>query len=484
MNVVIIGSGFAGIAAAIELRAHGIRDITILERADALGGVWRENTYPGSGCDVPAPYYSLSYAMNPYSSNRYTVQSEILAYLNRIADQFGIRELIEFGTEVTAARFDEPRGEWVIGTTAGREYRARVLVPAVGQLSRPAMPRIPGMTGFTGHAFHSARWDHDIPLRDKRIAVIGTGASAIQFVPRVQPLARRLTVFQRSAPYILPKPDTGYGPARRALFRFLPQTLGLERLLFWSAGELSTRALTGDERVASIFRGLTERFRAKHITDPVLRAKLTPDYPIGCKRVLFSNDYYPAMTKPNVTLETTPIDSVTPSGVRTEDGAVHEADVLIYGTGFSATDFLAPIAISGRGGHPLSEEWRSGAHAYLGMTVPGFPNMFCMYGPNTNLGSGSILYMVERQARYLAKAATFLARHPGADLEVDPAVERRYDEEMQSRLAGSAWSGCTSWYRQADGRVPTNWPGNVSEYHRRTKRFDLNDYRIGALARA
>lgn len=480
VSAVIVGAGFSGLAAAIELRAAGIRDITVLERADSLGGVWRENTYPGAGCDVPAPYYSLSYAPNPHSPNRYTVQPEILEYMNRLADRFDVRRLIRFGTQAVAASFDDAAAVWNIETADGRRYRGTLFIPAVGLLSRPGFPAIPGQAEFAGHSFHSAQWDHTCPLRGKRIAVIGTGASAIQFIPEIQPLASELTVFQRTPPYILPKPDTTYGPLRAKLFRRFPAALGIERALFWATGEIGTRGIIGDERIAGLFRKLAERFRTKHIADPVLRAKLTPDYPIGCKRVLFSNDYYHAITRPNVEYVTTPIDAITTEGVRTGDGTLREVDVLIYGTGFSATDFLASMRITGAGGRALEHAWHGGAHAYLGMTVPGFPNMFCMYGPNTNLGTGSILYMIERQARYLAKAAGVLARHPGTVFDVRDAVESRFDTEMQDRLAGSAWAGCTSWYRQANGRVPTNWPGTVSEYDRRTRSLLLGDYRAAA----
>jgi cation diffusion facilitator CzcD-associated flavoprotein CzcO len=466
-SVLIIGAGFGGIGMAIELRRAGFTDVTVVEKATELGGVWRENTYPGAGCDIPSPYYSFSYAPNPSWPMRFSLQADIKAYLERTAAEYGV--VPRYGVEVTGASFES--GRWVVTTAAGETLEADVLVPAVGQLSRPAMPDLPGLDTFTGPAFHSARWDHDVDLAGRRVGVIGTGASAAQFVPHVATRAARLTVFQRTPPYVVPKLDVNYRDWQR---RPWPQRL--ERGVFWSTGELATLGIKGNAVVTKVVERIALRQLRKQVPDPELRAKLTPDYRIGCKRVLFSNDYYPALTRPNTHVETAGIVEVTPHGVRTTDGD-HEFDVLVYGTGFTATDFLAPMEIRGREGRFLSEAWKSGARAYLGMAVPDFPNMFLMYGPNTNLGAGSIVYMIERQARYIRQAVSALAHW--STVEVQPEVADRFDAEVQERLARSAWIGCRSWYREDSGRVSTNWPGLVSEYDRRTRTFDLTDYRVG-----
>jgi cation diffusion facilitator CzcD-associated flavoprotein CzcO len=476
-SVLIAGTGFGGIGLALELKRAGFHDFTLLEKAGEVGGVWRENTYPGAGCDIPSPYYSFSFEPKPDWPARYSLQPEIHAYIKHVVAKYGLGPHIRFDSEVTSAVFDEQRGLWRIETATGDVHEATVFVPALGQLSRPVWPDIPGRDTFTGHTFHSARWDHNHDLRGQRVAVIGTGASAIQFVPHVQPQAAELTLFQRSAPYIVPKPDRQYTPWHQRLFRRLPASQALERLVFWATGEVTTNALHGNKPIANSIEWIAKTHLAKQVSDPALRAKLTPDYQIGCKRVLFANNYYPAVAQPNVKVETGQINEITPRGVRTADGVEHEADTIIYGTGFAATDFLGGLDVRGLEGRTLADYWSQGAHAYLGIAVPGFPNLFCMYGPNTNLGAGSIIYMIERQARYIRQAVEHLAKPDVSYLDVDSAVEARYDEEIQSRLAKSVWTMCSSWYRQDDGRVPTNWPGLVSEYDRRTKTLDLADFR-------
>lgn len=475
-SVLIIGAGFGGVGMAVELRRAGFTDVTVLERAGELGGVWRENTYPGAGCDIPSPYYSFSYEPNPVWPMRFSLQADIKAYLERVAAKYGVAP--RFHTEVTGAAFDEHRGRWRVETGTGETLEADVLVPAVGQLSRPALPALPGIGSFAGPAFHSACWDHDVNLAGRRVAVIGTGASAIQFVPRIQPRVAALTVFQRTAPYVIPKPDVVYRQWHHRLFAHLPVAQRIERAFFWSSGELATLGLTGNRAISKVVLWIATRHLRRQVTDPALRAKLTPDYPVGCKRVLLSDDYYPALTMPNVRVETANIAEVTPRGVRTADDVEHEADVLVYGTGFRSTEFLAPIKVRGLGGRELGEAWSGGARAYLGMSVPDFPNLFLMYGPNTNLGAGSIVYMLERQARYIRQAIQHLAA--GASyLDVRPEVADRFDAEMQRRLVDTAWSMCSSWYREASGRVSTNWPGLVTEYDRRTRTLELADYRVG-----
>ncbi|HEV2778167.1 MAG TPA: NAD(P)/FAD-dependent oxidoreductase [Actinophytocola sp.] len=476
-SVLIVGAGFGGIGMAVELKRAGFHDIVVLERAADLGGVWRENTYPGAGCDIPSPYYSFSFEPNPEWPMRFSLRADIHAYLKRTADKYGVTPHIRFDTEVTAVAFDADRGLWRVETSTGATFQATVLVPAVGQLSRPAWPDIPGRETFGGHSFHSALWDHDHDLTGRRVAVIGTGASAIQFVPKIQPRVEHLTVFQRSAPYVVPKTDTVYRRWQHALYRRVPRAQLVERAFFWGLCEFGTMGLKGNNAITKLVDLLALALRTKQIKDPALRAKLTPDYPAGCKRVLFASDYYPALAQPNVHVETGRITEITPTGVSTEDGVVHEVDTIIYGTGFRTTEFLGPMKVHGLAGRELSEAWSSGARAYYGMAVPGFPNMFMMYGPNTNLGCGSIIYMLERQARYIRQAVEQLAA--GASyLDVRPEVADRFDEEVQRRLERSVWTLCSSWYRDGNGRVSTNWPGLVSEYHRRTRTLDLSDYLV------
>ncbi|MFJ1763233.1 flavin-containing monooxygenase [Amycolatopsis sp. NPDC088138] len=477
-SVLIVGTGFGGIGTAIELKRAGFTDFTILESAAEPGGVWRDNTYPGAACDIPSPLYSFSFEPNPRWPKRFSYQPDILAYLRGVITKYGLEPHIRYGTEVTGAAFEG--GVWRVETKTGETFEADVFVPAVGQLSRPVLPAIPGRDRFAGAAFHSARWDHDVDLRGKRVAVIGTGASAVQFVPELRKRAKHVTVFQRTPPYVLAKSDPTYHGWQHWLFEHLPPTQLLGRLRIFLLAEYATYAMTRHPVLAKMFELRTAQLRRRHIKDPALRGKLTPDYPLGCKRILFTNEYLPALAQPNVGVETARISEITEAGVRTEDGVEHEADVIVYGTGFAATDFLGQIDVRGLDGRPLKDAWAGGARAYLGITVPGFPNMFCVYGPNTNLGAGSIIYMIERQARYIRQAVEQLARPGVSYLDVHPEVEARYDDEVQARLGHSVWSACTSWYRQADGRVTTNWPGLVTEYDRRTRRLDPADFRVVA----
>ncbi|WP_083666721.1 NAD(P)/FAD-dependent oxidoreductase [Saccharomonospora sp. CUA-673] len=487
-TALIVGAGFGGLAIAIELRRRGIDDFVILEKADDLGGVWRENTYPGAGCDVPSPLYSFSFAHTPRWPRRYALQPDIQAYLQRVARDFDILRHIRFGREVTEAEFDETTARWRVstaGTGAGEPelFEASAFIPAVGQLSRPAMPDIPGIDEFTGTAFHSAEWNHDCDLEGKRVAVIGTGASAIQFVPEIQPKVAHLSVFQRSAQHILPRRDHAYDRWYHAPLRAVPALQKLDRFGFWLYTEFAQSCMSRWTALTPVFRLQTARHLRTQVADPALRTALTPDYTLGCKRVLFSNDYLPAITQSNVDLVTDDITEITPGGVRTADGTEHEVDVIVYGTGFAALELLAPMTIRGLRGRELTEAWSEGARAHLGITVPGFPNMFLMYGPNTNLGGGSIVYMLESQARYVRAAVQRLAARPGRFLDVRPEAERAWDAMVQSRLARSVWTRCHSWYRNAHGRVVSNWPGRTREYRLRTRTLDPADFRIGVVSR-
>uniref|UniRef100_UPI001C21E59F flavin-containing monooxygenase n=1 Tax=Nocardia alni TaxID=2815723 RepID=UPI001C21E59F len=416
-SIIIIGAGFAGLGMALELRRTGLDDFTILEQADDLGGVWRANTYPNAACDVPSPLYSWSFEPKSDWPRRFSRQADIHAYMRTVAHKYDLPARIRFGTTVTEAEFDEAQGIWRVQTADGQTLTADILIPAVGQLSRPAMPAIPGIETFGGAWFHSAEWDHGVDLTDKRVACIGTGASAIQYIPAIQPTVEQLTLFQRSAAWVLPKFDTEYTPTHHALFEHFPPSRWAERFAIWLFFEVMALALTDIPALKPPAIVIADRHRAHHVPDPELRRKLTPDYEPGCKRALFSNDYFPALTQPNVAVETTTIEAITPSGIRTADGVEHPADVIIYGTGFKGTEFLAPMNIYGRGGRKLTDVWSpEGARAYLGMSVPDFPNLFLMYGPNTNVGSGSIIYMLESQARYIRQIVQYLSHRPGRTL--------------------------------------------------------------------
>jgi len=476
MRIAIVGSGFGGIGMALELKRAGFDDFVLLEKGDDVGGVWRENTYPGAACDIPSPYYSFSTDPNPAWSSRFSPQAEIKDYMRHVVDDNDLRRHIRFGVEVTSATYDDAK--WRLVTDTGEEHTADVFVPATGQLSRPSLPDIEGIDTFTGPAFHSAEWDHAVDLRGKRVAVIGTGASAVQFVPAIQPEVSHLTVFQRSAPWVLPRPEVVYRPWHHRMFRWLPFTRLAERFGFWLLCEVLALGLVDLPPMRPLVAAIANLHLRKQVPDERLRAKLTPDYAPGCKRGLFSGDYYPALGEPNVHVETTGIERVEPGGVRTTDGVLHEADVIIYGTGFKTTEFLGPMAVHGRDGRKLADEWSTGAHAYLGITVPGFPNMFLMYGPNTNLGVGSIIYMLECQARYIGKAVRLLAGNGAAAMDVKPEVARRFDERLNRRLDRSVWTLCSSWYRNEHGRITTNWPGTVSAYRLATRTLDPNDYRL------
>ena len=478
-SVAVIGTGFGGIAAVIELKRRGYDDIVVLEKASDVGGVWRENTYPGAACDVPSPFYSYSFEPNPRWPHRFSRQPAILDYIHQVVDKYDVRRHCRFDTEVLGASFDETTGKWTVAVADGEPVVVDVLVPAVGQLSRPSYPEITGSETFEGATFHSALWDHDVDLRGKRVAVIGTGASAIQFIPAIQPEVGRLTVFQRTPPYLLPRPDREFSELHHTVFERVPATQLAERATWYGLVESLSLAWVYAKPLAAAFRLRSKlHMRKGAAAKPGLFEKVWPDYPVGCKRILFSDDYLPALAEDNVDLVTDRIREITPRGVVTADGVEHEVDVIIWGTGFKATEFLAPMAISGAGGRKLADEWAQGAHAYYGLTVPGFPNMLVMYGPNTNTGGGSIIYFLEAQARYIGRYVDHVAR-TGAPLAVRAEVEAAFDRKVQEKLSGSVWSTCTSWYRQPDGRITTNWPTLGVEY-RVQARFDPSDYeRVG-----
>ena len=461
-SIGIIGSGFGAIATAVELTRHGHDDVRLWERSSELGGVWRDNTYPGAGCDVPSPLYSFSFNVNKDWSRRYALQAEILDYLRRTADEFGVTPLVRFDHEIVSAHWIEDDRQWEVGFAGGTSERVDILISAVGQLSRPKLPPIPGIEDFQGEQFHSAEWRHDLDLTGQRVAAVGVGASAIQYAAHLAEQAEHLTLFQRSANHIFPKPDS-------AIPRWWRQVIPYERGLWWFFGEQFSRGLDLGTRTGRAIAKVCDWHLKRSVTDPQTRAALTPDYPLGCKRILFSNNFYPTVNRPDVTLEPAAITQVTPAGLETADGRVHEADVIVYGTGFDAQDFLDSIDITGVGGRKLAAQWADGAHAYLGMYVPGFPNLFVSYGPNTNLGGGSIIYMLEAQARHMRQVLDRLRAGSWETVEVTEEAEREFDERVQERLALSVWGQCDNWYRHPSGRITSNWPGSTKPFERATR---------------
>ena len=477
ISVAVVGSGFGGIGAVVRLKQAGVTDLVVFERGDDVGGVWRDNTYPGAACDVPSHLYSFSFA--PYApwSRRFAPQAEIHAYLRRVAEDFGVLPHVRFGTEVVSAEYDEAGGRWRLAFAGGGTHECDVLVTACGQLSRPARPRIPGLADFAGTVFHSAQWDHGHDLRGERVAVIGTGASAIQFVPEIVDEVAALTVFQRSAPYVLKKGDRAYGPRTRAVLDRVPGAMRADRARVFATNELRSLGFNTEPRLMKPFDLGFRRHLARQVADPGLRARLTPDYPIGCKRILVSNAWYPALVRPHVRVVTEEVVAVEAGAVRTADGVRHEVDTLILGTGFAATELLAPMELRGVGGRSLSEAWAGGAQAYLGTFVSGFPNLVLLYGPNTNLGHNSIILMIESQLRLLVDAVRRLDSGEVTRLDVRPEVQARYNDWLQHRLGGTVFAGgCTSWYLTAGGRNTQNWPGSTIDFRRRLRRLDAEDF--------
>jgi cation diffusion facilitator CzcD-associated flavoprotein CzcO len=479
MRVAIVGAGFSGIGTAIALQRVGIDDVTIFERGDDVGGVWFHNTYPGAACDVPSYVYSYSYAQRRDWSRPCSPGEEIHQYLRTIVERFGLRDRIRTGTEIAGAEFDEEALRWRLTTAAGEEVEAEALVLAVGQLSRPAWPSIPGLEDFAGHSFHSAEWDHAYDLRGKRVAVIGTGASAVQFVPEIAEQVAHLDVYQRTAPYMLPRRNPDYPAAARRAIRWIPGVQRARRIGMWLFMESLTLGLTRFRPWLKSAELWSAWFTRRQVPDPELRRRITPDYPFGCKRILFSSYYLPALQRPNVDLVTDPIARVGERGVVTADGREREVDCLIFGTGFRADEFVAPMRVAGAGGRELQDAWAGGADAHLGMTVAGYPNMFLLYGPNTNLGAGSIVMMIEAQARYVAHALRALRASGAAALDVRPEVQAASGERVQRQLRHSVWVSCQSWYRRDHtGRVTNNWPGFVAEYVRAVRELRPEEYRL------
>ncbi|MEU6217304.1 NAD(P)/FAD-dependent oxidoreductase [Streptomyces sp. NPDC047022] len=480
VRVAVIGSGFGGLGAAVRLRREGITDFVVLERAASVGGTWRDNSYPGCACDIPSHLYSFSFAPNPDWPRTFSGQEYIRAYLEHVTDVFGLRPHLRFDSEVKMMTWDARKLHWAIETSSG-PLTADVVVSATGPLSDPKVPDIPGLDSFPGKVFHSARWDHDYDLRGKRVAVVGTGASAIQIVPEIQPLVGRLTLFQRTPPWVMPRVDRAISSLERRLHRALPFTTQMRRGFLWGIRELQVQAFTKHPDELGLVERMARRNLARSIKDPALRAELTPDYRIGCKRILLSNSYYPALARPNVDVVASGLSEIRGSTLVAADGTETEADVIVFGTGFHVTDMPIADRVVGAGGRTLAETWSEGMKSLRGATAAGFPNWMTIIGPNTGLGNSSMILMIESQLNYMADYVRQLDVLGGrVALDARPGAVDAWNHKVQERMKRTVWNtgGCTSWYLDASGRNTTIWPGTTTEFRSATRRVDLGEYDV------
>ncbi|GGX45652.1 flavin-containing monooxygenase [Streptomyces fructofermentans] len=478
VRVAVIGSGFGGLGAAVRLRREGVTDFVVLERAGSVGGTWRDNSYPGCACDVPSHLYSFSFAPNPDWPRTFSGQEHIRAYLEHVTDVFGLRPHLRFDSEVKLMTWDGENLRWEIETSSGT-LTADIVVSATGPLSDPKVPDVPGIETFPGKVFHSARWDHDYDLRGKRVAMVGTGASAIQIVPAVQPEVERLTVFQRTPPWVMPRVDRAISGAERRLHRLLPLTAQARRGLLWGIRELQVQAFTKRPNELGLVERLAKRNMTRVIKDPELRAKLTPTYRIGCKRILLSSTYYPALAQPNVDVVASGLSEIRGSTLVAADGTETEADAIVFGTGFHVTDMPIAERVVGADGRTLAEAWSTGMKSLRGATAAGFPNWMTVIGPNTGLGNSSMILMIESQLNYLADYVRQLDVVGGrAALDARPGAVEAWNTRVQERMKRTVWNtgGCTSWYLDANGVNTTVWPGTTTEFRGATRRVDLAEY--------
>jgi cation diffusion facilitator CzcD-associated flavoprotein CzcO len=476
-SIAVVGGGFGGVGAAVMLRREGYEDVTVFEKGDRVGGVWRANTYPGAACDIPSHLYEFSFAPNSWS-RRFSPGPEIRAYIEGVARRFGVLERIRTGIEVKSASWDEQRRKWLLQTSAG-PHEADVLATACGQLSAPKVPPLAGLEDFEGPAFHTAEWRHDVDLAGKRVALIGTGCSAIQVGPAIQPEVAQLDVYQRSPGWTLAKGDFAYTRSLRAAFRRLPVLHRLDRASVYAFQDLAAAAFTRHRWLLPLFRMLGMRQIKAAISDPELRRKVTPSYEFGCKRVMLTDDWYPTLTRDNVELIAEGVDGVTPSGIRDSTGVERPADAIVFATGFASHDFVAPMAITGSDGLALESAWAEVARAYLGLSVPGFPNMFLLYGPNTNGGSGSVVNTIECGVGHLLAALREMERVGASRIEVSRAAAEDFDRELRAALAGTVWqSGCHNWYVDENGNDPNNWPWTWTAFRRRTRELVPGAYEL------
>jgi cation diffusion facilitator CzcD-associated flavoprotein CzcO len=478
-EVVIVGAGFSGLAMAIRLKQQGVDDFVILERAEEVGGTWHHNTYPGCMCDVPSHLYSLSFAPNPSWSHTYSPQAEIREYLRRCADQFEIRPHLRTNVEVEAASWGDDDERWEVATSAGT-FTATVLVSCMGPFNAPLIPDVPGLERFEGKTMHSARWDHDYELAGKRVASIGTGASAIQYVPEIRGEVKSLYVFQRTAPWVMPHGDRPVTDVERELYRRLPLAQRLVRGGVYVARELLVFGFAKEPRLMGLLEKLARGHMRKQISDPELLEKVTPDYTLGCKRILPSNRWYRALGESNVELVTTPIREVRERSIVDADGVEREVDAIIFGTGFHVTDMPVAQQVRGRDAKLISEVWQGSPRAYLGTALPGFPNLFLLLGPNTALGHSSMIYMIESQVEHVLSAVRALERSGASTIEVRPEAHAAFNRDVDARMSGTVWDtgGCKSYYLDDTGRNATLWPDWTWRFRHRARHFDADAYRL------
>jgi cation diffusion facilitator CzcD-associated flavoprotein CzcO len=475
-SIAVVGGGFGGVGAAVMLRRAGYDDVTVFERGERVGGVWNDNTYPGAACDIPSHLYEFSFAPNPRWSRRYAPQAEIQAYLEDVARAHGVLERVRTGAEVRGARWEG--GRWVLDTAAG-PHVADVVLTCCGQLSTPSVPAIPGLDAFTGPAFHTARWRHDVDLSGRRVAVVGTGCSAIQVVPAIQPIAAQVDVYQRSPGWTFPKMDFPYRERTKRVFARVPALQRLDRKAVFAFQEFGAAAMTRHSWLLPAIRTVGRWQITRAIDDPELRRKVTPTDEIGCKRIMLTDDWYPTLTRPNVELVDQRVTAATATGLRTADGAERGADVIVFATGFRSHAFVAPMEIAGPGGRTLAQEWGELPRAYLGLTVPGFPNLFLIYGPNTNGGTGSVISTIESGVGHVLAALDAMDRAGAQRIEVRRAAADAFDHELRAALERTVWhSGCTNWYVDERGHDPNQWPWQLSTYRRRTARLDPAAYAL------
>jgi cation diffusion facilitator CzcD-associated flavoprotein CzcO len=479
-SVAIVGGGFGGVGAAVLLVRAGYTDVTVFERGERVGGVWAHNTYPGAACDVPSHLYEFSFEPNPRWSRRYSPQAEIQSYIEEVARRHGVLERTRTGTEVTRMQWDEERRKWQLQTTAG-EFEADIVLTACGQLSIPKKPAVKGLDSFRGPVFHTAEWNHDVDLAGKRVAVIGTGCSAIQSIPAIQPIAAQIDVYQRSPGWTIPKMDFAYSERAKRTFARFPALQRLDRQATFAFMDIGAAAMTSQRWLLAPFRAAGRRQIEKAVKDSGLRAKVTPTDEIGCKRIMLTDEWYPTLERSNVELINEPVEQITPTGIRSQDGTERPADVIVLATGFQSHAFVAPMEVIGLGGRTLAEEWDPVARAYLGLSVPGFPNMFLLYGPNTNGGTGSVIYVIEAGVAHVIAALDALERTGTDRIEVRRERAETFNSELRSALAGTVWhTGCTSWYVDENGNDPSQWPWMWSTYRRRTQHLEPGAYELTA----
>ena len=479
VRVAVIGTGFAGLAMAIRLKQSGLDDFLVFERAEDVGGTWRDNTYPGAACDVPSHLYSFSFAPNPDWSRSFSGQSEIQQYLRDCTDRFGIRPHIRFHHEVSNIRWDDGSQRWHVETNVGR-FTAQVVVSGMGALSEPSVPDIPGLDGFEGTIFHSARWNHEHDLTGERVAVVGTGASAIQVVPELAKLVGHLDLYQRTPAWVIPRWDRKVTRAEQWLYRRFPALQRLARAAIYWSRETHVVGFTGPRGVMKMFERVARRHLAKQVCEGALREILTPDYTIGCKRILISNDYYPALAQDHVEVIPSGVTEVRGNAVVDAAGNERPVDTIVFATGFQVTDFPAGRRIVGRGGRTLSEQWEERTAAYLGTAAVGFPNLFLLVGPNTGLGHNSMVLMIEAQVQYVLDALRVMQQQRISSVEVREEVVAAYNDKLQERMRATVWTtgGCASWYLDDTGRNTTLWPDFTWRFRNLTRRFDIAAYQV------